>query len=193
MAKYSNGENNQAIEIQRKIDQTLKELEQIRNTQNALTNPDDLQTTEMAIISATDKLAALMTALKIQDAVDSDALKEEADQLVLSIPAKLKNQGRRLVSIQTSRGKPIQVAAPYFSRKKKLKQKKKNHKAAVYPTLLLLGIHDGFTPSMSSEVSMLAAMLSSFEETSKIFKDRGISRGSIFSNLTLALQTKFCL
>ena len=141
MAKYSNGGNDQTQKIQMQIDQALKELEQIRNTQDALTSHDDLQAVETVIIRATDKLAALMTALKIQEAVDSDALKEEADQLVLSMPAKLKNQGRRLVSIQTSRGEPIQVAASYFSRKKKIKRKKKGHKVPFYPALLLLGTY----------------------------------------------------
>lgn len=118
----------QAEEIQRQINQAFKELEQIRNTQHSITSPADLQAAEAAIISATDKLAALMTALKIQEAVDSDELKEKADQLVQSMPEKLKNQGRRLVSIQTSRGEPVKVAAPYFSRKKKRKRKKKKKK-----------------------------------------------------------------
>jgi hypothetical protein len=40
------------------------------------------------------------------------------------LPGKLKNQGKRLVSIQTSRGEPVKVAAQYFSRKKKKKKKK---------------------------------------------------------------------
>ena len=39
------------------------------------------------------------------------------------------------------------------------------------------GVYDHCTPSMSSEISMLAAMLSSFEETSRVFKDRGVSLG----------------
>ena len=39
------------------------------------------------------------------------------------------------------------------------------------------GVYDHCTPSMSSEISMLAAMRSSFEETSRVFKDRGVSLG----------------
>jgi len=37
---------------------------------------------------------------------------------VQAMPQKLKNQGRRLVPIRTSRGAAVEVAAPYFSRKK---------------------------------------------------------------------------
>lgn len=105
-----------AEEIQAQINEAFKELDQIRNAQHSITKPDDLKAAETAITRATDNLAALMTALKIQQAVDSDELKEKADQLVESMPGKFKNQGRRLVSIQTSRGEPVKVAAPYFSR-----------------------------------------------------------------------------
>jgi hypothetical protein len=174
MAKDTPNRNDQAEEIQRQIKQALSELEQIQNTQHSITSPADLLAAETVIINATDKLAALMTALKIQEAVDSDELKEKADQLVQSMPSKFKNQGRRLVSIQTSRGEPVKVAAPYFNRKK---QKKRAHEGSFYPMLLLQGVYDHFTPSMSSEVSMLAAMLSSFEETSRVFKDRGVCLG----------------
>ena len=117
-------EAGQAEEIQKQINQALTELDQIRNQRQAITTPEELQAAEQAIIKATDKLAALLTGLKIQQAVDSDELKEKADQLVQSLPGKHKNQGKRLVSIQTSRGEPVKVAAQYFSRKKKKKKKK---------------------------------------------------------------------
>jgi HD superfamily phosphodiesterase len=124
MAEISPNEAGQAEEIQKQINQALTELDQIRNQRQAITTPEELQAAEQAIIKATDKLAALLTGLKIQQAVDSDELKEKADQLVQSLPGKLKNQGKRLVSIQTSRGEPVKVAAQYFSRKKKKKKKK---------------------------------------------------------------------
>ena len=124
MAEETPSEAGQVEEIQNQINQALKELDQIRNKQQPITTPVELQAAERAIIKATDKIASLMTGLKIQQAVDSDDLNEKADQLVQSMPGKLKNQGRRLVSIQTSRGKAVKVAAPYFSRKKKKKKKK---------------------------------------------------------------------
>jgi HD superfamily phosphodiesterase len=117
-------EAGQAEEIQKQINQALTELDQIRNQRQTITTPEELQAAEQAIIKATDKLAALLTGLKIQQAIDSDELKAKADQLVQSLPGKLKNQGKRLVSIQTSRGEPVKVAAQYFSRKKKKKKKK---------------------------------------------------------------------
>lgn len=128
MAEKASDNINQAEELQNQLNQALDDLDQIRNTRQFITDSDGLEAIERAILQATDKIAALMTALKIQQAVDSDELREKADELVHSMPEKLKNQGRRLVSIQTSRGAAVKVAAPYFSRKKKDKRKKKKKK-----------------------------------------------------------------
>jgi HD superfamily phosphodiesterase len=124
MAEETPSEAGQVEEIQKQINQALEELDRIRNQRQSITTPEELQAAEKAIIQATDKIAALMTGLKIQQAIDSDDLKEKADQLVKSMPGGLKNQGKRLASIQTSRREPIKVAAQYFSRKKKKKKKK---------------------------------------------------------------------
>jgi len=124
MTEETPKEAGQGEEIQKQINQALEELDHIRNQRQSITTPEELQAVEQAIIKATDKIASLMTGLKIQQAVDSDELKEKADQLVQSLPGKFKNQGKRLVSIQTSRGEPVKVAAAYFSRKKKKKKKK---------------------------------------------------------------------
>jgi hypothetical protein len=128
MAEDTTGGIDQADDIENQINQALKEIEQIRNTRQVITNPDGLEAAERAILQATDKLAALMTALKIQQAVDSDELSERADELVQAMPEKLKNQGRRPVSIRTSRGAAVEVAAPYYSRKKEKDKRRKGKK-----------------------------------------------------------------
>ena len=128
MAKETPNEGVQSEEIQNQLNQAFKELDKIRNTQQSITDPDGLQAVEREILQATDKIAALMTALKIQQAVDSDELSEKADELVQAMPEKLKNQGRRLVSIRTSRGAAVKVAAPYYSRKKKKSKRRKKKK-----------------------------------------------------------------
>ena len=119
---------NQAEELQSQLNEAFKDLDEIRNTQQSITDPKSLETAERAILKATDKIAALMTALKIQQAIDSDELREKADELVQSMPDKLKNQGRRQVSTRTSRGAAITVSAPYFSRKKKNDKRRKKKK-----------------------------------------------------------------
>jgi vacuolar-type H+-ATPase subunit I/STV1 len=128
MTEKTSNSINQAEELQNQLNQAFKELDEIRNTQQSITDPESLEAAERAILKATDQIAALMTALKIQQAVDSDELREKANELVQAIPEKLKNQGRRPVSIRTSRGAAITVDAPYFSRKKKKDKRRKKKK-----------------------------------------------------------------
>ena len=128
MTEKASGRIDQAEELQNSLNQAFKELEQIRNTRQIITDPDGLEAAEREILRATDKIAALMTALKVQQAIDSDELREKADELVQAMPEKLKNQGRRLVPIQTSRGPAVNVAAPYFSRNEKRDKRKKKQK-----------------------------------------------------------------
>jgi hypothetical protein len=42
---------------------------------------------------------------------------------------------------------------------------------------LLVGVYDRCTPLLSSQIGILAAMLSSFEEVSRVFKDKAVSIG----------------
>lgn len=119
---------NHVEELEEQIQQALREIEEIRNSKAEMAGPSDMEAVERKIVTATDKLAALLTGLKIQQAVDSDELKEQEKQLLESLPEDFKNQGRRRVEIQTSRGEPVTIEAAYFSRKKKglrLKRKKK--------------------------------------------------------------------
>lgn len=125
MADKVSKELEQVETIQKQISDALAEIEKIRNDQIELTNPEELEQAERLIIKTTDKLAGLMTGLKIQQAVASDDLSEKASQLAKALPKKLKSQGVRKVSVQTSRGEPVEIATKYYSRKKKRKKKKK--------------------------------------------------------------------
>jgi hypothetical protein len=78
MTQKTPNEAGQVDEIQKQINQALEELDRIRNQRQSITTPAELQAAEQAIIEATDKIAALMTGLKIQQALDSDDLKEKA-------------------------------------------------------------------------------------------------------------------
>lgn len=128
MADLKFGGKNRADEIQKELDHAFKELDQIRQEQKSIIDPDGLQAVEREVIQATDKIAALMTALKIQQAVDSDELSEKANELVQSMPERLKNQGRREVTIQPSRGPAVKVEAPYYSRKNRKNKRRKKKK-----------------------------------------------------------------
>jgi len=111
--------------IQNKITEALKEIDKIRKRQLDLKSPKELEQTERLIVRATDNLAGLITALKIQQAMASEDTIEKSSELVQSMPNKYKSQGVRLVPVQTSRGEPVELAAKYYSRKKKKKRRKK--------------------------------------------------------------------
>jgi hypothetical protein len=81
MEKETIDKVNHAREIQQQITQALIEIKQIRHQRQSITTPAEPQAAEQVIVKATDKLAALMTGLQIQQAVDSDDLKDIADRL----------------------------------------------------------------------------------------------------------------
>lgn len=111
--------------IERKIKDVFEELEQLTKKKIIMKNAGDLEAIEEKIIRATDRLAGLITAQKIQQSLDSEELKAEASELISSLPQKMKNQGQREVEITPSRGEPIKVKASYYSRKKKKRKKKR--------------------------------------------------------------------
>ncbi len=118
-------ERKQIDKIEDQIQQALKEIEQITKQKAKIKDADDLEAVEKTIIKATDKLAGLITAQKIQQALDSDQIEQQSKQLVKSLPKPMKNQGQREVEIIPSRGQPVKVKATYYSKKKKKKRKKK--------------------------------------------------------------------
>jgi len=92
--------------------------------------------------------------------------------MIRSLPKKVKNQGPREVRIRTSNGGTMTIVTGYYSQKgRKIGRRKR---AGIRPELILLGIYDHCTPALASEISVMAAMLSSFEETRHILEDRGI-------------------
>jgi hypothetical protein len=128
MSEDQSTSKNRVNELNNQIQEALGEIEKIRNSKSKMTNPSDLEAVERKITLATDKLASFLTGLKIQQAVDSDELKEQEKQLLESLPARMKNQGRRAVKIQTSRGEPVTIEAAYFSGKKKSQRRKRKKK-----------------------------------------------------------------
>ena len=114
-------DTNQLNIINEQIKEALKNIERITERKVIVKDAAQLEALEKEIIKATDKLAGLITAQKIQQSIDSDEMKTEAKNLVRSIPKKLKNQGQREVEINPSRGEVVKVKTSYFSKKGKKK------------------------------------------------------------------------
>ncbi len=118
-------ESKQIDKIEDQIKQALREIELITKQQAKINDAQDLEAVEKKIIQATDKLAGLITAQKIQQALDSAAIDQQTKELINNLPKPMKNQGQREVQITPSRGEPVKVKATYYSKKKKSKRKKK--------------------------------------------------------------------
>ena len=125
MGDHDSQESNQIDKIEDQIKEAFREIELITKQQAKIKDADDLEALEKTIIKATDKLAGLITAQKIQQALDSEEIKQQTKELIKNLPKPMKNQGQREVEITPSRGDPVKVKATYYSKKKKKKRKKK--------------------------------------------------------------------
>jgi hypothetical protein len=125
MGDHNSKDGKHIDKIEDQIKQALREIELITKQQANIKDSDDLEAVEKNIIKATDKLAGLLTAQKIQQALDSEQIKQQTKELINNLPKPMKNQGQREVQITPSRGEPVKVKATYYSKKKKRKRKKK--------------------------------------------------------------------
>jgi hypothetical protein len=107
------------VKIEQQVQDAFKDLEKLYKDRIIVRNANELEGIEREIVAATDKLAGLMTAHKVQQSIDSSELQEDATNLVKSSPKKLKNQGPREVEISLARGEPVKIKTNYYSRKGK--------------------------------------------------------------------------
>jgi hypothetical protein len=159
--------NNQLYESNLEIEWLIKETPHIKD-------PESLHEAERRIGEATNRLAARISALKTQESLNKDEIRNEQRKVISSLPGKLKNQGMRKVKIATSFGRTIITVATYFSPKDK-KDKREKKRRGIYPGLFLPGIHDRLTPKPASEISSTAVIVGSYAEARRVLKYRGIS------------------
>jgi anion-transporting ArsA/GET3 family ATPase len=123
MDKNDKSENIENIKQQ--IDEALKEIEKIKNETTKVRNAAELTRFEKQIAKTTDRLAGLLTAKAVQEALDSDEISQQSSELIKNMPGKMENQGQREVAIKPLRGGAFTVKTAYYTKKKKSKKKKK--------------------------------------------------------------------
>ena len=97
---------------------------------------------EQRILEATNRLAARIFTLKIQESLDKNEIRDEEKKVIRSVPKKMKNQGVREVKVLTSFGVMVTVVASYFNQAAK-KDKRRQKRNGIYPGLFLLVLcHD---------------------------------------------------
>ena len=159
--------------IKLELEEVFTEIEEFLESHEYANNASELEALEKEIVGKTDRLAGLLIGYKVQQSVDSEDLGEEARKLINAYPKKLKNQGRREVKIHPLRGEDVLIKCAYFSQKGKKDKRRKKKRRGVYPALVLLGLYEHYTPGLSSEISLMATVTSSYEEAHQLLKERG--------------------
>ncbi len=165
------GLTSQDTDYARHIQEVLDELQQMQQTPQLVTSPEELEALEREIRQRTDRLGSLLVGHHLQQALDSAALQAEQEQLVRQWPKPLKNDGKVKVRVRTAQGHTVPVWVTYYRRKGQRRAGKRY--AGVYAGLVLLGIYDRCTPALAAEVSLLAAMLGSLDEAQDVLADQG--------------------
>jgi len=162
--------SNQAIisDLEAKVEALKAEIDAIVLDQRELTNATQVSEFEELIHGKAKVMADLIIGLQLQKALESDALKAETDELVKSLPTRIKNMGYRSITIRMLGGTKIELRTPYYHRKATLK--KHGGKRGFYAGLILLGIHERCTPASGSMISLLATASCSFDEASKLIQ-----------------------
>jgi hypothetical protein len=131
-------------------------------------NAAELTVLEQEITRLTDQLAKLLIAESLQRTADDQQTNKQARSRFPGAGSPFKNQGKRDVTIRTSRGS-LTIRVTYYSRNCDRARELKG----LYPILLVWGVHEGCTLGLASEVSKWVAMLGSFEEVEQLLKERG--------------------
>ena len=161
--------------IDNEVQEVLDAITRLRTELRLPKTPQELEALEREIVQTTDKLAGLLTAKQIQGAVDSEELRGEASELVKGHPKQLKSNGCEEVKIKLLRGGTATIKVPYYCRKRFGPRKFGTKKdKGLYPSLILLGICERFTPALASEATMLSVAMGSLEEACNILKEQGI-------------------
>jgi hypothetical protein len=149
------------------VETLFTEIQQIHVS--SLNNTGDatwLEKLETEVHAKTARLADLISAIKLQQALESEALVELEKELVKSQPKKMKNMGWRSVIIRFLGGSEVTLSVPYYHQKSVIK--KQEGKKGFYPRLVLLGIHERCTSALLSRVSLFATASCSFEEAKRL-------------------------
>ena len=175
MKEKASGVEESIQNLNKQIQDGLDSLESMRREKINFRNSEELQAYEQKVGRQTDQLAGLLTGLKIQESLASPEMQEEGLKLVKSHPKRMRNQGVNEVEIKPLRGSSVRIKSTYYSPKNvsRSRSRKRKRAAGIYPGLVLMGIYDGYTPAMVSEMSTMAVLVSSFEEASKVLESRG--------------------
>ncbi len=159
-------------ELCREIERVREQLRQLEGagSQSPLSDTMGSAKYERQVKALTDELLALQTALRIQQTLMNLDHHSRERQFVAG-DKRWKNYGYRPHTILTLGGRELVVYARYWATHDNRARKGKGLSIG----LLLLGLCDGCTPALASEVAQLAAALNSYDDAQARLKAMGIT------------------
>lgn len=153
-----------------------QELSELETSRRLVITAQELEELEQEIRELTNRLAACLLGQKVQESLDAEEMATSEKAFIRHHPKRLKSDGKREVSVRTSYGPSIVVNARYYRRNCDKRGRKRNK--GVYAGLVLLGVFEHCTPSLTSEISQMVALLGSFAEAAHVLAERGLVLGA---------------
>jgi hypothetical protein len=149
------------------VESLIKEFQYLSLSTAEIRDADSIEKFEIDVHAKATKLADLISAMKLQETLNSNELDEAEKNLLKSYPRKMKNMGGRTVNIRMLGGTLVSIKVTYYHQKS---DDKSRSKKGFYPKLMLLGIHDRCTPALCSRASLFATAACSFEEARRLME-----------------------
>lgn len=165
-------------EYQRLKDQARQCWETLESVAESTTvnSPKDAAETEDRLLEMGIRLASLAFGMVLVRSVADEQARDRDQKFVESLPKKFHSQGKRPVSVSLRAGVKISLSVRYYHRLKDPgRSRRKNRRRGLYPTLLRLGIHRGWTPASTARMAKTAALLGSYEEAVAMLESEGLA------------------
>jgi len=139
-------------------------------------NPESFKDIEKEIEGFGKNFQGMFTILLLEDKQVDKGIQKEARKIRSETLQPVKNSYRRFRKVQILSGHKIGLKTLYCGPNKNdkkigdLKSESNQNGLGMYPELAALGIHEGYSPGIQSEVGWIGSQLSSISQVEKHFK-----------------------
>jgi hypothetical protein len=96
------------------VESLISEIQHINRSSIDINDANSLEKLEIELHAKALKLADLISAMKLQEALNSDELNKAEQDLIKAHPKKMKNMGQRTVTIRMLGGTLVTIKATYY-------------------------------------------------------------------------------
>ena len=154
--------------LRREAEASLAALQAMRSKLPEIACAADLVALEEECAKRCDAVHAAIIGELTQQALDSQAVREQAQSLARCAPKRLKAAAVRQVDVQFQRGSPVPLCATYYRRRK---GNTFHREKGLYPAFVVLGIHEHTSPAAAAQVARSACAVASLEEAAALLRD----------------------